>query len=253
MTSFVQVPYEDILSFLRAYNQPISNDKIQNYRAAWSFLTKNNVSEVPIPIVDFLIALNLSQNNIEIPVYKTRDILVPTEEIDKIKLSELPTLLNLPSLDKERIIRVLNYLGALDNDMSIYDVLPIEVSRMIALQLNCKEIRLFCRLSDKFNNYCFNEGGLKSILIEKLKDERRDLSDYNLAQLERLCKSGKSKHISCGNRHVLVLNNSGQVYSAGFNEDGQLGLGDKSIEEPVLILYQVLIILFKYQQEDVIH
>ena len=64
MTSFIQIPHEDIISFLKSYNQIISNDKKQNYINAWNLLTSNNVSEAPVSIVDYLIALNLSINNI---------------------------------------------------------------------------------------------------------------------------------------------------------------------------------------------
>ena len=34
------------------------------------------------------------------------------------------------------------------------------------------------------------------------------------------------KEICCGHSHTLAINIHGQVYTWGFNENGQLGLGD---------------------------
>lgn len=214
MTSFTQVPYEDILSFLRAYDRPISNDKIQNYRDAWNFLVKNNISEVPVSIADFVIALNPPLN---IRKYSAKEI------IESPNLDELSVQLNLPYVDKERIIRILGFLNLLINDYSVYEKLPKELLSEIVLNLDCKNIKLICQVSEKFHDFC--DANLESILRRKIKT-RLNISKYNKQQLEKLCQMRNTKYISAGQDHSLIYNSKGEIYSFGGNNYGQLGLGD---------------------------
>ena len=43
-----------------------------------------------------------------------------------------------------------------------------------------------------------------------------------------------------GEHHTLILNNEGEVYGCGKNDDGQLGLGDDYVPRPLDNQFEVL-------------
>jgi alpha-tubulin suppressor-like RCC1 family protein len=133
-----------------------------------------------------------------------------------------------PYLPKGRIIRILGYLGLLDNDISFFDQLPKETLGIIASNLDCESLSLFCQISSTFNKFFCITGDLTEILRVKLQEETRlDLSHYDQKELGLLCQMNQKKTIiSAGTDHSLIVNSQGQVYSFGNNVQGQLGLGD---------------------------
>jgi len=214
--SFKDIPYADIIWTLRAYDRPISFSQNQAYLDLWNFLINNHVSQVPIPIADFLIALNLQ--HIKIKPYSTSEILLASYP----ELSELAGILTLDVIDKERIIRILKFLGALNNDRSIYDLLPIDILKSIALRLDCKDIKLFCTFSKDFNEYC-EKGGLKELLKQRLLSVTRlNLDSFGVEELERMCSIGGTKYLSAGYYHSLVLNSKGNVFAFGGDKPDQM-------------------------------
>ena len=129
-------------------------------------------------------------------------------------------------IDRERIIRILGYLGYLNNDMNVFDQLPAEVLSNLLLYLDCKSILLICKLSGKFSKFC--EINLVNLLKENLHTMTRlNTNKYNRQQLTNLCHVSypKYKNISAGDHHSLISIDR-QVYACGFNGSGQLGLGD---------------------------
>src|ERR1700679_3962560 len=182
MTSFTDIPYADIIILLHEYNQPIPLEKIQGYKNAWKLIVNGKISEVPESVADFLISLNLDKkifiqyikNNF--PTGIRLDQIILTSENNLIELS---SKLTLSPINKERIIRILSYLGILKQEASIFDVLPNDTIRLIALELDCRDIKLACKLSNNLSNYCQN-GGYKSMLTEKLSSPNAlDVSTYD--------------------------------------------------------------------------
>lgn len=215
MTSFFVIPYNDIVSFLEAYNLSISNDEKQNYVNAWNFLTSNDVSEVPVSICDFIIALNL--NNKPIESYKTLDILSGNEDY----LGNLAKSLTLSSNDRERIIRILGYLGLLINDTNVYKDLPDEILRIIGSNLECSAIKLFCNISERFNRFCQRKAednnitNYQAMLLNILEqDIKINLNNLSLRRLEGLCLM-KRKYLDAGPSNSFVIDKRGNTYGFG--------------------------------------
>ncbi len=233
MTSLTAIPLSDIKFFLTLNEQfiPVKIDDI--YSASWSLIKSGNVTSAPPSVTDWIISYNLLSQNINIPSYKTSEILLSPDE----DLKDLANLLTLPNVDKERIIRILGYLNVLNNDIDIFEVLPKEILINIITKLDCKSILLICKSSSKFNKFC--ELNLDELLKQKLHKETKFITDtYNREELIGLCRLHSTKHISAGFIHSLILKDNGEVYSFGNNSYGQLGLAldDDNVYEPTLIL-----------------
>src|SRR5688572_1348545 len=114
MASFYSIPYFDIISFLNEKEQLVSDNKETNYLTVWTLISSNPGIEIKqASIVDFVIAYNLSLKGIQSLPYKASIILTSPDK----NLRALTEMLNLDSVDKERIIRILSYLNFLDNDI----------------------------------------------------------------------------------------------------------------------------------------
>ena len=119
------------------------------------------------------------------------------------------------------MIRILGYLGKLDNDISIYTNFPKEVLRVIAMNLDCKQIGLLYKMTSGSSQ------DLEVALREKVQaDTGRVLLNYNQNQLGRLCVMMKPKHIQSGLFASFIINNKGEVYSCGINDVHRLGLSN---------------------------
>lgn len=113
--------------------------------------------------------------------------------------------------------------------------LPAELILRIIFLLDVKSI-LLVRLLDK----SFNDFHVKEILtILRFVLNRLtgfNTSQYSLEDLNNLSKL-LSADISAGDKHSLVLNSKGDVYSFGMNNLGQLGIENNDADEhyPVFI------------------
>ena len=188
---------------------------------SWTFLINNNVSEVPISFADFIIALNLSER--EIRKYSTREILIG---LNNDELQKLSNQLTLSHVDKERIVRILGYLGLLINDFSIYDTLPNAVLGLIIKDFNNETIKLVCKISGTFRNFCQSEEFF-DVLRQRIRMKNKiNISKLGRDELLRLSSIEKYDHISAGGSHSLILTEKGEVYSFGSNNFGQLGINN---------------------------
>lgn len=248
MTSFTDIPLDDIKEFLIANNKSATN---QPYLDTWELIKNDKSLTVPASISDFFLAQNLSK--MEFPSYKMSKILAS----DVKDLSYIEQLQNLP---KERIIRVLKYLNKLENDLNIFDMLPRDVSQFIVSELDIHSIQLICEISCNFSKFC--RAHLQPILIKNLKCKTDIIiNNFSMKQLIYLTKNlnkhtKKNLNILCkyhslilkdnkiydgdnvihpeifddiiqlatSNNHALVLTSEGEVYVFGNNNFGQLGL-----------------------------
>lgn len=208
--SFSSIPYQDIISFLKLYNQAISSSKKQTYIDAWNFITKNDEQLItPVPIADFIVAYNLSIQGILLDEWSSFRI-IKSSDNDLMNLADSLTLIR---VDKERIIRILGFLNKLDNNWSLFDLLPKEIFIIIFKYLDIKTLELLGRISKKFNIF-FGSDEYESILKLKLHDETGfELINYSRRQLKFLYCSNKQKYLYPADVNGYVVNKEGQVFS----------------------------------------
>lgn len=236
MTSFSVVPFEDIKTFLTINKKSITS---QPYLDAWNLInTSDNLISVPSSIADFFLASTLSHADIE--TYKLSQILV-SSDLKNAVLKDLP---------KERVIRILNYLNKIENDMTVFSLLPQDISKSIVNDLDLNSVQLICEISDNFSKFCNTH--LQPLLRKGLKGKTLlNIDNYNMKQLVYLSRSyqynkinpgyyhslmlenGKIKQypyledivqISSSDDHCVILSSEGEIYSFGSNNLGQLGL-----------------------------
>lgn len=150
MSNITNIPLDDIQSLLKYNNIIIPQNYIQNYLTAWDLILSGKLAVSPPSIADWIIAHNLSTK--PFPTHNASDILLKSNhDHDLLNLS---TTLTLHHIDKQRIIRILGFLGALNNDANIFDTLPQDVLIPILLNLTCKSLKMICGVSHKFQDFC---------------------------------------------------------------------------------------------------
>ena len=235
MLRITDVPFDEVIDYLILNEQIAPKQHNDVYQAAIKLMYSGRALEAPPAIVDFIIANNLWNSRVKLEKFDASYILT-TSEHDLQNLSNKLTLPNV-DIDRERIIRILGYLGYLNNDMNVFDQLPAEVLSNLLLYLDCKSILLICKLSGKFSKFC--EINLVNLLKENLHTMTRlNTNKYNRQQLTNLCHVSypKYKNISAGDHHSLISIDR-QVYACGFNGSGQLGVRDnKKRNEPVEVM-----------------
>src|SRR5205085_3189851 len=234
MLQITDIPLTDVIKYLSLNEQPISKNTDRIYSDAANLINSGKAMKSYYPIDDFIIANNLLSQNITFPIYNASSILLASDT----ELERLAYKLTLTYVDKERIIRILNYLGDINYDINIFDTLPADILKNIVSYLDCKTIILICKLSTGFSKFC--DIHLDNILRENLKRKTRfNTRGYNRYQLLTLCKFSDNiinKNISTRYDHVLILKRDGTVYSFGRNGYGQLGLGNNDeVNNPTII------------------
>lgn len=183
------IQLDAIKSFLYVNNMYIPNDPNEAYRLAYDLIRSNTIKSAPIPVIDWIIALNIFNNKTNIDKYKTSDILTSSDS----DLKSLSLSLTLPNVNKERIIRILGYLNRLNNDISIFDELPDDVLKTIIENLDCTSMFLICKLSNRLINYC-KSGKLEQILKDKFIAQGLNVKNYNLNKLTFTCNITSRKY-----------------------------------------------------------
>ena len=247
MTSFTDIPLDDIKELLISNNKQITS---QPYLDAWNLIKDDNKIKVPASISDFFLAQNISK--MDFPSYKMSQIL-------NSDIKDLIYITQLQDISKSRIIRVLKYLGKLENDMNIFDLLPKDISRMVVSTLDIHSVQLICEISCNFSKFCRMH--LQPILLKNLKCKTSDkIDNFSMKQLLVLFKDLNTNmnvkpngyyhslmlkenkiydddkvldhkylddiiQIAASNNHAIFLNADGEVFSFGNNDNGQLGLG----------------------------
>src|SRR5437764_1494863 len=118
MTDITSIPYNDIVDYLRLNNQRIPTNRDVAYQLAENLIYSGQASEAPLSVTDWILAYNLQANKVTFPTYDALNIIM-TPDNELVSLSQK---LLLPEVDKERIIRILGYLGFSNN---VFDQLPV--------------------------------------------------------------------------------------------------------------------------------
>lgn len=122
------IPYDDILLFLAANERQCSETKEFNYKYVSLMLETNQAEFAPLSITDYLLARNVQKSGIELPSLSYSYIEGSTPD----ELTYLVEQLDITIYNKERIIRILNYLGLLikdedDKENDNVELLPLNI------------------------------------------------------------------------------------------------------------------------------
>src|SRR5665647_1077173 len=107
---FLQLPEDHIRQFLTDYGQPIPTDKLQRYNAAIALLNqvaRQPDAQISEAIVDWYIAFTLKSRGQTVSRMKASEIFTGSDA-DLILLAQT---LELTTIERNRIIRILDYLG----------------------------------------------------------------------------------------------------------------------------------------------
>ena len=108
----------------------------------------------------------------------------------------------------------------------MFDILPTEILCYIISYISNQTLLIICLISRYFAK--FSAANLRLLLHENLaRTTKLDLQEYDIRRLIKLSKFNFGyNNISAGEAQSLILSNKGTVYACGYNEYGQLGLGD---------------------------
>ncbi len=107
--------------------------------------------------------------------------------------------------------------------MNLFDIVPDELLLLIIGYFRYKDISLIRDMSKSFRKLTQNVSIMKSLITKDFG--LSGLDKYNRKQLIRIFRFMSRNTISAGDKYLLALTDNGQVYSYGYNDYGQLGLG----------------------------
>lgn len=235
MSNFNEVPYDDIKILLKSNKIIVPKNRDEAYEEAEKLIRNNPNIKMPDGIQDFIIAETLKQENETFEqTYKISDILYSTNK----DLLPLALFLKLKEVNKERIIRILQYLGILIDNISPTN-LPPEIWQQIINDLDCESIILLCTISKTkgFSKLC-EKDGFEKMLRNKLIRSKFDISRFNRKQLINLCKMGQKELLvrRPGNQSFF-LDIKGNLHVLGTERNGA---GPYGLEEITLKVKNVL-------------
>jgi hypothetical protein len=208
------IPLSDIKIFISENNFELSNNIEDLYKDALYIINTGKYSYLPESIRDWIIAKNLrNKEYLDIPTYKSSDIILSSYD----KFENLAKQLNLIEINKDQILRILTYLGKLDNDMSVFDKLPDDNIKNIMSNLDCESIMLMCKLSIRILKICNEDNTLINILKERFTSVGYDVTNFDLKQLINMCKILNRKYPTMtGNGDKLYVLNNDYIYIITF-------------------------------------
>ena len=176
--SFTAIPYEDIITLLSSNNIIIPATKSEAYTIAYDLLSSDKeMDNIPDTITDWINAYNIGKSGIPIAKYTTSQIITSSDT----DLEQLYHTFSLNYPDKERIIRMLDYLQLLTNDLISLEMLPHDALDLILTELECKDMLLMCKLSTNINKYC------KTSRFLKILNNKLGTSEASFEKLSSMC------------------------------------------------------------------
>ncbi len=230
MSTFKSIPYSDIVKFLHNNKLDASSMSEENaYIKAWQLVSTNKINEAPTSIVDFIIAYNLAQSkqvyNV-VPSNITKEYIYTASD-EKMKL--LANSLYLPSVDRSRIIRILNHLGLISTTQ--IDDLTSSITKL------------------KLKDHCYT-GGISSSkyhslvivggMVYSIGDDNFGKLGNATTYVERLVwnkvqNNGKAKQVATNASSSFILCEDGTIYFCGQDCMNLIDSQVKNYFIPVLI------------------
>lgn len=119
MADIHDIPIDDIKTFLSVNKARKAYTEESMYNIAFDLIKKNNIVFEPDSIVEWAMAYNLVEQNIDIPRYTIATI----KQLSEIELLQLAQLLTMKTTNIHHIINILKYMHKLDE--SVKDEQPI--------------------------------------------------------------------------------------------------------------------------------
>jgi len=165
MADINDIPYEDIEEFLLANNK---NLKDNVYDKTLILLKDKEAIGHTTSIIEWMIAYNLLQNDINIPQYSIDEI----DNMSQDEINKIAKLLTMKGNNTKNIKNILRYLHKLDDDIGSYQLISPEIRQrdkdLILSRLNSVPET---KLLDITNyDYFFDENN--SYLWENLKGQK---------------------------------------------------------------------------------
>ncbi len=222
LDSFNTIPLADIQLLLSINNIPISEGNI--YNTARNLLLTGNLRSVPATsLADWIIAYRVANTN-TVPQFHISAILQASSQ-ELRTLAQSLSLNNINSFSKERMFRILRFLGVLNDDIILLEYLPDDLLLKTLNYYPTCNIHLACEI-DPFRRLCQKNSFLNFMRIRVGNDTRFNTSEFTRDQLDRLCKTKLHDKIVAAYAKSFVIDRSDHVYPFGRNDNGQLGLGD---------------------------
>ena len=194
------------------YTVPTKQEEI--YNLVTHIINSGDYYYITDDIIDWIKAQDL--RDLSLPTYKVSEIILSPYK----DLLALSNKLNLTIPNKDRILRILTYLNKLDNDMSIFEVLPVDMIKNIMNNLDCKSMILMCKLSNKLSRICKQENVLELILKDKFTKIGYEVNNFNLDMLQYMCFILNRPHPTMTSHadRLYVLNDN-RIHVIIFNND----------------------------------
>ncbi len=221
INTFTTIPLDDIYFTLYNSNIQILPNNQDNYQNVLGLISADKLQQVPIPIADWIIAWNVFNNNNNIPIVSSSQILLGSDQ----ELLPLAKSLMLDTVDKERMIRILKYLGNYTEDL-LFEQMPPELLLLTLEYVDCKDIMLMVKVSPQFKKLYDSGQLLQFMRVLVNKRSGLNVDNFTLPELIRTCKATGTQYIKAGMQYSFVLTREGKVYGFGSNFAYELGLGD---------------------------
>jgi hypothetical protein len=218
ISTFTQVPIEEIYRFLRSCKANLPASTREAYEIAWELI--NNTPEVKIlsgPLEDFIIAYNHQE---EIKENYSISFILRSPVTQLVPIAQSLGI----SENKERLIRILGYLGLLICDMSLFDVLPRETMKIIISYLDHQALSFLGEISRAFHQL-YQEEILDFRWRETLYLRNSlDFDHYTRGQLQCLSSSLTYRdRLAYYDHNILMVTSQGMVMNYRILEPTHLG------------------------------
>ena len=133
---------------------------------------------------DQILAKTILDSGVVIPEVPAS--LVITARDNDEGLLNLTNILGLSEPNKDRILRVLQFIGKLRNDFNVYDLLSDDALEHLLLKLDTKSLFNLCEVNFNVNQFCNSDIGLYTIRRRVREITGFNTSRFNLQRLKFL-------------------------------------------------------------------
>jgi hypothetical protein len=187
MTSIYDIPYEDIKFFISNNNVIIPSDKNSAYKLALSLIEDPNSKGHTRSIVEWIIAYNLIQNNVDIPTYTINEI----DNIDEKEINKLARMLTMKTNNVSSIKNILNYMGKL----ILFPTKINEIDYQLLMNMDTKTLNKL--ETDKYTKLLLNDQNFwKERLFNRLGLKVKDDFNFDYKFAVKFLDNGESFEVN---------------------------------------------------------